>query len=70
VPGGEEAVLNVEIVPQASTEMAPRQRACVALCMYLGREKLRMTACDTPFPPMSPLPLPAAQRGPPRRQVD
>jgi RNA polymerase sigma factor (sigma-70 family) len=35
VPGVEEAALNVEIVRQVLANMAPRQRACVALCVYL-----------------------------------
>jgi RNA polymerase sigma factor (sigma-70 family) len=36
VPPVEETVLTVEIVRQALAAMAPRERACVALCMYLG----------------------------------
>jgi RNA polymerase sigma factor (sigma-70 family) len=36
VPGVEETALNAELVRQALADMAPRQRACVALCMYLG----------------------------------
>jgi RNA polymerase sigma-70 factor (ECF subfamily) len=94
VPPLEEAVLNVAIVRQALAEMAPRQRACVALCLYLGRstaeaaellgvspstvrvqlhrarQRLRMTAGDTKFAYVSPLPLTTARCGSPRHPVD
>jgi RNA polymerase sigma factor (sigma-70 family) len=36
VPGVEEAALNAETVRRVLAQMAPRQRACVALCTYLG----------------------------------
>jgi RNA polymerase sigma-70 factor (ECF subfamily) len=36
VPGVEEAAVNAETVRQALAAMPPRQRACVALCVYLG----------------------------------